>query len=166
MLLVVITLALVRVNLAAINQSDYPAFFQTQHQSVLQQWLKVRPQLRLASEADCVNKEGLLATRQEYGENYQPYYAVGDFNRDRAEDFAVALFNNQRRARKFSIAIFNGPFGGKAPARPVFYRDGVDLSDGGLVLRPDKLLLAGVFQTNNCIVLMPQGRTYVIKDCL
>lgn len=164
MLLALITLALL--NTATRGQSEYPAFLQAQHRAVLQQWLRQNPQLSLASEADCANKEGLLATRQEYGENYQPYYAVGDFNRDGREDFAVALINNQRRARRFSIGIFNGPFGGKAPARPAFFRDGIDLSDGGLFFRPDKLLLAGVFQTNNCVVLRPQGRTYVIKDCL
>jgi hypothetical protein len=163
----VIILALVGLNHPARGQSDFPAFFQTQHRAVLQQWLRLRPQLRLATEVDCVNIEGLQAMRQEYGEHYQPYYAVGDLNGDRAEDFAVALINSQRRARKFAIAVFNGPFSGKAAnPRPALYRDGVDLSDGGLVYRPDNLLLAGVFQTNNCIVLRPRGRSYVIKDCL
>lgn len=44
-----------------------------------------------------MNKEGLRATRQENGQNNQPYYEVGDFNRDGQEGFAVALINQGKR---------------------------------------------------------------------
>lgn len=166
LLLVVLALSLLELSPLARSRAGSPAFLQTQHGALLQQWLKGRPQLRLATEADCTNREGLRATRQEYGQSYQPYYTTGDFNRDGKEDVAVVLINKQRRSRKFAIAIFNGqPAGKAAVAGPAFYRDGVDLSDGGLIWRTDNRLLAGTFQTDNCIILEPRGRSYVIKDC-
>jgi hypothetical protein len=109
------------------------------------------------------------ATRQENVQNYQPYYAVGDFNRDGQEDFAVALINQEKRSRRFAIAIFNGPFNPRNPRRasvPAFFTERIDLSDGGLVVLSGNRLVAGVFQTDNCVVLRPSGRTYVMKNCL
>lgn len=137
-----------------------------QHREVLNQWLKTKPALRLATERDCANKEGLAATRQENGKNYQPYYAVGDFNRDGREDFAVALVNDAKRSRRFAVAIFNGPFTAGRASAPNFFTDGTDLSDGGLMWLSGNRLLAGVFQSDDCVRLLPRGRTYVMKSCL
>lgn len=150
-------------------QLESAPYLRAPHRTVLQQWLAGKPRLRLATEKDCLNKEGLKATRQENGQNYQPYYAVGDFNHDGQEDFAVALINPGKRARKFAIAIFNGPFSPRDPRHaivPAFFTEGIDLSDGGLVVLSGNRLVAGVFQTDNCVVLRPSGRTYVMKNCL
>jgi hypothetical protein len=94
----------------------------------------------------------------------QPYYAVADFNGDGREDFAVAFVNDTARARRFAIAIFNGPF---ARGRQVanFYRAGVDLSDGGLIVSGNRSL-AGTFQSDNCVFLSPRGRSYVMRSCV
>lgn len=78
-----------------------------------------------------MNKDGLTVTRQENGQNYQPYYAVGNFNCDGQENFAVALINQGKRSRRFAIAIFNGPFNPRSPrcaSVPAFFTEGVDLS--------------------------------------
>ncbi len=146
-------------------QMESAAYLRAPHRTVLQQWLTSQPTLRLATEKDCVNKEGLKATRQENGQDYQPYYVVGDFNRDGHEDFAVAAINPRKRSRKFTIAIFNGPFNTRRSSSPNFLSPGADLSDGGLVVLSGNRLVAGVFQTDNCVVLRPSGKTYVMKSC-
>jgi len=146
-------------------QLESAAYLRAPHRTTLQQWLAGQPKLRLATEKDCVNKEGLTAARQDNGQNYQPYYAVGDFNRDGHEDFAVAVINQGKRSRRFSIAIFNGPFNTRRSRLPNFLSSGADLSDGGLVVLSGNRLVAGVFQTDNCVVLRPSGRTYVMKNC-
>ena len=147
-------------------QLESASYLRAQHRAVLQQWLSSKPTLRLATEQDCVNKEGLTATRQENGQNYQPYYAVGDFNRDGQEDFAVVLINQGKRSRRFAIAIFNGPFNARRSSLPNFFTEGVDLSQGGLVVLSGNRLVAGVFQSDDCVMLRPSGRTYVMKNCL
>lgn len=162
LLLAVLAVASVRVDVHGASQSVSLRYIQPEHKAILEKWLRRQPQLRVAIEADCKNRQGLMDARLEHGENYHPYYAVGDFNRDGREDFAVVLISKQRRARNFSIAIFNGPFTGT----PVFYTGGVDLSAGGLVFRADNRLVAGVFQTDDCVVLKPKGRGYVMADCL
>ena len=136
------------------------------HRRALEGWLKNRPTLSLATEKDCRNREGLAASRVEYGRNYQPYYAIGDFNHDGQQDFAVALISQQKRSRRFAIAIFNGPFSQMRTISPAFFTEGIDLSDGGLVVLSGNRLVAGVFQSDNCVVLRPRGRTYVMKSCL
>ncbi|MBA3256255.1 MAG: hypothetical protein H0T64_06355 [Pyrinomonadaceae bacterium] len=77
--------------------------------------------------------------------NYHPYYAVGDFNQDGREDFAVAFVNDRKRQRKFSFAIFNGPFGKSRV--PAYLDEKVDLSVMGFFYggRGSDLLL-GEFQ--------------------
>ena len=136
------------------------------HRATLETWLQSRPRLRLATEKDCRNIEGLVASRTEYGRDYQPYYVLGDFNRDGQQDFAVALIDRRKSARKFAIAIFNGPFNQRRTSSPSFFTEGVDLSDGGLFVLSGNRLVAGVFQSDNCVVLQPRRGTYVMKDCL
>lgn len=136
------------------------------HRATLEHWLAGKPALRLATEKDCQNKAGLEASRQEYGRDYQPYYAVGDFNRDGRQDFAIALINTRKNSRKFAMAIFNGPFTQTRTNSPAFFAEGIDLSEGGLVVQSGNRLVAGVFQSDNCVLLRPRGRTYLMKTCL
>lgn len=151
---------------AASGQIASTADLRPPHRTVLEHWLSSKPMLRLAIEKDCRNVEGLAASRVEYGQNYQPYYGAGDFNHDGQQDFAVALIKEQKRSRRFAIAIFNGPFSQKGTNSPAFFSEGMDLSDGGLVILPENRLVAGVFQSDDCVVLRPRGRTYVMKSCL
>ncbi len=78
-----------------------------QHEELVKQWLASRPELRLATDADYAYKADLAAERIG-NESYHPYYAVGDFNGDGQEDFAVALVNRRKHTANFAIAVFNG----------------------------------------------------------
>src|SRR5688572_30826783 len=98
-----------------------------EHRAIVDKWLKLRPDLRLATDADNSNRDGLAATRRDRGRNYQPYYVVGDFNGDRREDFAVALVRKRKSQWPFVFAIFNGPTA--RATKPTFTVD-ADLSDG------------------------------------
>ncbi len=107
------------------QQRDTTLHLRPRHREVVQQWLARSGRganLRVATEKDCLNESGLAATRREQGKSYQPYYVVGDFNRDRREDFAVAFVNDRRRQRKFTFVIFNGPFGNKSVPEKAIYR--------------------------------------------
>lgn len=90
------------------------------HRESLQAWLARSPAFRLATEADCQNKEGLKWMREEYGASYRPYYAAGDFNRDGSEDFAVVLVDMRMKKDGYAAAIFNGLASGEAEKSPAY----------------------------------------------
>ena len=105
--------------------------------------------------------------RKGKGRKYQPYYAVGDFNGDGQEDFAVSLINSKKRRWKFAVAVFNGPFG--TISAPSFLDEQSDLSDGGFwvgSMGKGNRLIAGTFESDNCIILQPRRNSYVWKNCL
>jgi hypothetical protein len=138
------------------------------HKAVVDAWLKLRSDLRWATDADNTNKEGLAATRRDRGRNYQPYYVVGDFNGDRKEDFAVALVKKKRSEWPFVFAVFNGPVA--RGTKPTFSVD-ADLTDGGIFYNPQNppsqfRLAFGTFESDNCVIVRPRGRTYLTRPCL
>ncbi len=139
------------------------AHLRPQHLAVVKGWLARKPSLRLATVADCSNKEGLAITRKERGKGYHPYYAVGDFNGDRREDFAIALVNKSKKKNQFAVAIFNGRV--SKDSVPAFFEEGWDLSDGGL-FDGGGGVMAGPFESDNCVILRRRGKRYVAVDCL
>jgi hypothetical protein len=146
------------------QQGSSASHLRPQHKAAVEQWLLSRKlALRVATLADCSNEEGLANTRKERGKNYHSYYAVGDFNGDRKQDFAVALIRDGKRNEQFAIAIFNGPFGRNSV--PAYFVEGWDLGDGGLFIGGGDVI-AGPFESDNCVILRPRGKKYVIKDCL
>ena len=87
----------------------------------------------------------------------------GDFNRDKRQDFAVALIDKRKKKDKFAVAIFNGSVG--KISSPAFFEEGWDLSDGGLS-GCGVGVIVGPFESDNCVILSPRGKKYVIKDCI
>lgn len=163
-----IGLVLVTANTASAQGKDFPAFVKTSHRAVIEKWLASNPRrvnLRVATDSVCRNKEGLAAERQE-NRSYQPYYAVGDFNQDGREDFAVAFIDDRKRQFKFSFAIFNGPFPGTGV--PAYLDQNTDLSEMGFSWHagPRNNLLLGEFQSDVCVIFKPRGKTYRAQDCL
>ena len=146
------------------QQKDVASHLRSEHREVIQQWLTSNKlALRVATVADNSNKEGLAITRQQRGKGYHPYYAVGDFNGDRKQDFAIALISKRKRKEPFALAIFNGPVGKNSV--PAYFAEGWDLSGGGLF--GDKIgVVVGPFESDNCVILSKRGKSYVIKDCL
>jgi hypothetical protein len=138
---------------------------QARHREVMKGWLARKPNLRLANIADCTDKEGLAATREHFGKNHHPYYTAGDFNKDKREDFAVVLIDKlaKKKDSSFAIAIFNGPL--SKDSVPAFFLEGADMSYSGL-LASGYGILAGPFQSDDCVILSPRGKRYVMKDCL
>lgn len=143
-------------------------FLRTEHRAIVEQWLKLRADLRLATDTDNLNNEGLAATRRDRGRNYQPYYVVGDFNGDRKEDFAIALVKRKKSRWPFVFAIFNGPVA--RATRPTFSVD-ADLHDGGIFYNPQNpprefRLAFGTFESDNCVIVLPRRQSYVTRPCL
>ena len=147
-----------------VQRKDVASHLRAEHREVVQQWLtSSKLALRVATVADNSNKEGLAITRKERGKGYHPYYAVGDFNGDRKQDFAIALISARKRKEPFAIAIFNGPVSKNSV--PAYFSEGWDLSDGGL--SGDKAgVMAGVFESDDCVIFRKSGKKYVVKDCL
>lgn len=143
---------------------DAASHLKSQHKVTVKQWLdSSKLALRVATVADCLNEDGLAATRLQNGKDYHPYYAVGDFNGDRKEDFAIALINPRKRTGQFAVAIFNGPITNKS--MPAYLTQGWDLDDGGLFDAGGGVMV-GPFESDNCVILRARGKKYVIKDCI
>ncbi|MEW6130762.1 MAG: hypothetical protein AB1757_27280 [Acidobacteriota bacterium] len=145
--------------------------WQPQHKAVIQKWLQKKINLRLAVEDDCIDcKESITAIHQGGGiwkpiPNYHPYYAVGDFNGDSKQDFAIVLIDKNKQTRKFVLAVFNAPF--TENNLPSFLAEGLDLSTGGLFFGPPRpkpyRLVIGPFESDNTLLLIPKGKTYFLK---
>ena len=154
--------------LRAAGQRESTAHLRPEHRAIVENWLKLRSDLRLATDADNTNKEGLAGTRKDRGRNYQPYYAVGDFNGDRKQDFAVVLVKKRKSGWPFVFAIFNGPVA--RATKPTFSVD-TDLSDGGIFYNPQSppsqfRLAFGTFESDNCLIVRPRRQSYVTRPCM
>ncbi|MGH9969985.1 MAG: hypothetical protein ACREBG_19625 [Pyrinomonadaceae bacterium] len=160
---------------AEAQQKSTTSQLRPEHWKVVQTWLAQSPRranLRVASEKDCRDREGLTQYRREQGKGYQPYYVAGDFNGDQHEDFAVAVVNDRRRRAKFSFAIFNGPFG--SGVVPAYAEENLDLGELGFFWGNDNnngesgsdgdesYLILGEFQGDSvCVMYHPRGKKYV-----
>lgn len=148
-------------------QKDSASYIRAEHREIIDHWLAHRPDLRLATDADS-SKEGLAETRKEEGRNYHPYYAVGDINGDGKGDFAVAFVRKRKSKWPFVLAIFNGLL--NRESRPAFITD-EDLSDGGFFLSPrvkprEGRLKYGPFSSDDCVIVRPRRKTYVLRACI
>ncbi len=147
-------------------QKTQGAWLRAEHRMVVQAWLAHNKRLRLATEKDVMDRESLRRQRETSGQSYHPFYAVGDFNSDGQQDFAVTLVSSRRRAKVMALALFNGPFRAGKNSRPAFFEEGFEPSDW-LFFRPDdRLLLVGPPESDNCFILKPRGRKYILEDCL
>jgi hypothetical protein len=99
--------------------------------------------------------------------DYQPYYAVGDFNSDGIKDFAVALIDPGKATKQFAVAIFNGPFVDSKPKGEALFSDDFELVGCGFVFGPPRpkpfRLVVGRFESDNAVLFAPRGKGYIMK---
>jgi len=146
-----------------------PAYLRPEHKSVLERWLKEKRDLRLATESDCADKEGLEIWRKDWGKDFNPYYSIGDFNRDGRNDFAVLLVDLKSGEKQgFAIAIFNAPFGNKKA--PNYFEEGyVSLGRCYIVYNQmiKRRLYLGMSESDfYCVTFYPKGLRYSFRDCM
>lgn len=112
--------------------SEEIAYMDQWHYAALVTFLSQNPSYRMGqASSDFPNWKRVVDEFKEAGDNDQPFYAVGDFNRDRFPDFAVVLVDmnvgavprnyrgNESRYYNASVAVFNGSPSGYA-SRPSF----------------------------------------------
>lgn len=149
---------------AVVTQDDLPSYILPEHRAVLQSWLKEKPNLRPATEADADQDELKLVKEGYTGKPFQAFYAVADFNHDGQKDFAVGLIDKDKSG-SLVLAVFNGPFRkGKAAAAPAYYNDvKFELSDF-LILVGDNWdeLQVGQGSDSRTVLLKPKGKGYYI----
>ena len=152
---------------ATAQPQDFASLMRPQHRAIVRRWLRREKGLRPATEIDVANKEDLRRQREIGGKDYHPFYAVGDFNGDQREDFAIILVTGRGRYQHinaFAVAVFNGPFRQGRKISPSFLEEGFDNSDW-LFYKSGGNLLVGPPESDNCFILQPRGRRYVILDC-
>lgn len=154
------------------QQAEVPDYFSAEHRAVMKKWLAKNPKFLVAADKDCGQCANEIANqRRMSGDDYHPYYVVGDFNGDGKKDFAVALTELEaddegRAEQKFMVLVFNAPFS-RRTAAPAFAKDELSLRDGGLFFgqprqRPYRLFI-GLFGNDQGLTLIPRGRKYIAR---
>jgi hypothetical protein len=172
------------------KEVDYYAHIKPEHRQVLREWLKTKPYFRPGVEEiddsmfhedayqDKTNfkksfEGNMKFLRETVGENGYQYYAVGDMNHDRKEDFAVLLVDTRKPGKysphdEFALAIFNAPF--KKGQRPSYFEEGLyGVTNSYIVFDKliEKYLFLGKFESDAlCATYYPRNKTYYFKDCL
>jgi hypothetical protein len=151
---------------ARTSQGGLPSFIRAEHREVVQNFLKLKSYLRVATFADVKNKDGLATIDNSYSESKSPYYAVGDFNRDGREDFAIALVNT-RKPEGFAVAVFNGPFRAGKGSVPAYYDETKFGTDDFLIALVDgknNQLQIGIASDMHTVLLKPRGKRYYVWE--
>ena len=173
-LLIAVILTLAAVTTAQTKSStphapSSPGQITPEHKTVIDNWLKKKAGLRLAAEKDA-NTEGLKFYRQDWGSDFNPFYAVGDFNRDGRKDFAVLLvfLTKKKVDYEYAIAIFNAPFGPNK--RPNYFERGYIGIDTSYIIynkMEHRRLFLGIYEGDRyCVTFYPRRNGYFFKDCM
>lgn len=146
------------------QESAKASHLRPQHEAVLQKWLAHSDNWRVATLEDCNCDAETSEVRKYQYKDFHPYYAVGDFNNNGSQDFAVVLIHRYRKERHAALAVFNGPFTTLTRKAPAYFEEGLDLAGTNLFfsgLRPNPYrLLVGPFNSHG-FILQPQGKAYV-----
>jgi hypothetical protein len=165
------------------KEVDYFAHIKPEHREILREWLKSKPYYRpgieeidnsiFLEEYKEYFEDNLRFLRETVGENGYQYYAVGDMNHDRKEDFAVLLVDTRKPGKygphdEFALAIFNAPF--KKGQQPNYLEEGLfGVTNSYIVFDKmiEKYLFLGKFESDVlCATYYPKNKTYYFKDCI
>jgi hypothetical protein len=90
-----------------------PSYVASRFKSPIMSWLSQHPGYRLANDADCACADDIAQVRAGWPPewppvpHYHPYYIVGDFRGDGAEDVALGVIS-QQQPNKFRVLIIHG----------------------------------------------------------
>lgn len=140
--------------------NDFP-----HRETVLKFLQENHPELRLAEDADFPNKRALAIARKELGNNYHPFRAASDFNRDGKTDLAI-IFVVKGKTEK-AVAIFNDI--GSKPIKAAYFAKDINNGDAKSTVsvyfnKADKDLLLGDYVTMGGGLLKPSGDGYVYEE--
>lgn len=138
-----------------------------EHAAILKAWLAERDdEMQLANyEYDSMKSQNFL---KEDSPKSSPFYAVGDFNGNGVEDFAVILdrpnasYSEQTKRTPNALAVFEvaAANNDKNP-RPAFFSDTIDSL---FVIHPFKEnLVIGSYPSDDGFYLVPKGDSYEVK---
>ena len=154
--------------MAVYGQSIGGAHLRPQHREFVNNFL-ASPEggmrdYRVAVEKDCSDKEGLQEARGNVGKSYHPYYALGDFNQDGIQDFAIVFVKKADRASdRFKIVIFEGLASKSFTAK--WNSEDMNMGSMGIFYTDDHGLYYGGFQAEDCIRLKPFRGGYAEESC-
>lgn len=165
----VVSIAFIHLSAGAeVKRGEIPSFIEADHAAILTRWLSANESYRVATDADCSCDSDLVDTRTKAAgvwkarPNYHPYYTVGDFNWDKATDFAVGVVKGHK-PETFQILIFHGPFSQKHSGKAAFVSEPLKLGQG-LHYGPPRpkpyMLLVGPFESEGAL-LRPTRRGYI-----
>lgn len=155
------------------NDIDYFANFEPKHKEVLKEWLKEKPFLRPAIEkVDSILDKSSLEDIHKHSETQ--FYSIGDFNKDRREDFAVLLVDTKNNNDgKFAIAIFNGD--SKKVTKPNYFMDNLHKISNVYIKHSktydgqfdsDSFILINDYKRNSCGGFIPKENIYESVACI
>ena len=157
--LFILLVASLQTSFAQVSKNNY-SHLQDKHKEVLKRWLSKNTSFRLAEDNDA-SKDDLDAWRRD-DKNFQPYYAVGDFNQDGKEDFAVLL--KDKGKNDAAILVFNSTVNSLKSA---FFKKGYGEIET-LYIKFDaevRMLYLTAYETHG-FYLKPKGKTYIEFDPL
>ena len=146
------------------GQEGMPGYISDEHKTVLEKWLKQKPNLKVATAED-LDPSLVQVVKDMFPDRADaPFYAVGDFNDDGQKDFAVGLVIKDK-PEGLALAVFNGPLG-KTAGRPAFYdEDGFGRGAPLFISTDDRgreVLQVGLGTDTRTVLIKPKGKGYYI----
>lgn len=150
-----------------LNEADFQTMSPT-HAAVLKRWLRLQTNNLRPVREDKNSISSQKYFRRDYP-NDDPFYAVGDFNGNGVEDFAVILTgyvpkispDTKRSINSLAVFEMSKETTGQSP-KPPYYNDQID-SLFIIASRKQGQLGIASYPSDDGFLLVPKGSTYTVK---